>query len=70
MKSFEEIQNYFDSMTNEELIDYHNELASNNPDFYDVVNEALIACYGEVNYNDINKLHWHFAKACVNRLKI
>ena len=68
-KTFNKIQSYFDNLSVEELIDYHNELLSNDPDYYDVVNEALIYCYGEIDYNMINKLHWHFATACVNKLK-
>lgn len=69
MKTFEEIQEYFNSLTNQELIDYHNELLSGNPDYYDIVQETLIYCYSEIDYTMINKLHWHFASACVNKLK-
>lgn len=69
MKTFKEIQDCFDNMSNQDLIDYHTELLSNDRDCYDIVNETLLYCYGEIDYNLINKLHWHFATACVNKLK-
>ena len=68
-KTFNQKQNWFNNLTTEELIDYHREVSDRDPDYYDVVKEALIYCYGDIDYNMINKLHWHFAQACVNKLK-
>lgn len=68
-KTFSQKQEWFNNLTTEELIDYHREVSDRDVDYYDVVKEALIYCYGEIDYNMINKLHWHFAQACVNKLK-
>jgi hypothetical protein len=73
MKSFTEIQTYFNSLTKDELLQYHNEILTvQNPNDFILVKQVIEYCYGEIDifYLQIVKLNPYFMDALINQLKI
>jgi hypothetical protein len=75
MKTFNEVQEIFNSLSVYELIEYHTELVEYSlyPSEQDMplVYKVVRLVYGEVDmiHLQVNALHWHFASACVKTLK-
>jgi hypothetical protein len=73
MKSFTEIQTYFNSLTKEELLQYHNEISTiQNPNDFIIVKQIVEYCYGkiEIIHLQIFKLTYHFIDALIRQLEI
>ena len=71
MKTYNEIQEYFDSLTIEQLKEYHNELITiQNPNDFIIVKEVVDYCFGKIDiiHLQINKLHWHFVESLINKI--
>ena len=71
MKTYTEIKTYFNNLTKDELLQYHNEISTiQNPDDYVIVKEIVKYCFEQIDviYVQINKLHWYLANALINKL--
>lgn len=71
MKNYQEIQNYFNSLTTEELLQYYNELKTiQDTNNFVIVKKVIEYCYDKVDniWVQINRLHWYFAESLINKL--